>query len=105
MEYFDNHYGVKCYKSTKMSPKNVAESHDRALKKVKELKNKARKELREAKRNGKLQEQTCNLAKNFFQLVRAHSSLNKKAKFNKMSRKMRKLCYKNFWLNLSLMTI
>ena len=66
-EYFANHYGVKCYKLSKINPKNTAESHDRALKKVKELKNKARKELREAKRNGKLQEQTCNLAKNFFQ--------------------------------------
>ena len=52
-EYFANTYGVRESKAKKTLHKKH-EKHDRALKAVTELRNKARRDLRQAKREGRM---------------------------------------------------
>ena len=83
--------------SKKKTPRH--EKHDRALKKVMELKNKARKELRQAKQEGKTGEVILSLARNFFTLVRKQSQLKKKSRKSSeasSAKKTRQRCHKNF---------
>ena len=54
--------------------------HDRALKKVTELKKRAKKEFREAKRKGFPQEEIRSIARNFFDLVCQQNKLKKQSK-------------------------
>lgn len=55
------------------------QKHDRALKKVTELKNAARKEFRLAKKNNNVGDNIKSLANNFFKLVRKQSYLRKQS--------------------------
>ncbi len=74
-------------------------NHDRALK-VSELKKKARKEFRQARREGKVVEEIQSLARNFFNLIRQHSSLKKKSQRlseTGSAKKARKWCHRDFW--------
>ncbi len=80
-KYFADNHGVR--KRTSRGSKQKAskhQKHERALKKVKDLKSKARKEFRQAKREGRLREEVQSLAKNFFALVRQHSTLKKQSR-------------------------
>ena len=74
--YFANTCGIRVSLHESIHPR---EKHERALKKVTELRNKARKEFRQAKRDGRLREDVQTLAKNFFDLVRQHSKLKRRS--------------------------
>ena len=98
--YFSSHYGIKQSSTTSKRKTPRHEKHDRALKKVTELKNKARKDLRQAKREGKTGEVILSLARNFFSLVRQQSQLKKKSRKSSeasSAKKTRQHCHKNFW--------
>jgi len=76
------------------------QKHDRALKKVTELKNKARREFRQAKRQGSAKEEIQSLARNFFDLVWQQSALKKRSKQDSETRSAkaaREHYYKHFW--------
>ncbi len=65
-----------------------------------ELKKKARKEFRQARREGKVVEEIQSLARNFFNLIRQHSSLKKKSQRLSeagSAKKARKRCHRDFW--------
>ncbi len=73
--------------------------HGRALKKVTDLKKKAKKEFRKAQREGFPLDQVQSLARNIFNHVRNQSQLKKKSRqaveYNSAKR-ARQDCYKNF---------
>ena len=74
--------------------------HERALKKVTDLKKRAKKDFREAKKKGFPTEEIQSLARNFFDLVRSQSKLKKQSRQatqNSSSRRARQMCYKDFW--------
>ena len=74
--------------------------HDRALKKIKQLKTKAGRNFRHAKKNGALVDDMQTLAKNFFNLVRQQSKMVKKSRAASMSqsiRQERSLCHNSIW--------
>ena len=74
--------------------------HDRALKKVTELKKRAKKEFREAKRKGFPQEEIRSIARNFFDLVCQQNKLKKQSKQTAQrnsAKRERQRCHKNFW--------
>lgn len=84
--YFASTHGVR-QSSGKKQKKPPQQKHDRALKKVAELKNKARKDFR-------------SLARNFFDLVRQHNKLKRRSvkSSETVSAKLaRKRCHKDFW--------
>ena len=78
--FFCFYYGChprckKIYNEPSMRPK-----HDRALKKVNQLRTKARSHFRQGERNGALVDNTKTLARNFFNLVRQQSKITKKSR-------------------------
>ena len=75
-------------------------NHDRALKRVKQLKKAARKEFQRAKREGLPPESIRVLAQNFFTLVREHNKLKRvshNASLGKQTRKAKNCCHHHFW--------
>ena len=95
-DYFARTYGTR--KGLQNNKKYA--KHERALKTVTNLKNNARRDFRKAKREGFPPNAILAVARNFFKLVRQHSSLKKKsqqASLSSAARKARQRCYKNFW--------
>ena len=70
---FAQKYGTRNPRISKQQKKR--ERHERALKKVKQLKNEARKEFRRAKEQGLQFKSIQMFAHTFFKLVREHSHL------------------------------
>ena len=97
--YFAEKHGIKKFPLMNKK-KHTPHNHDRALKKAKNLKNRARKDYRRAKRSGLCQSEIQSLARNFFRLVQSHSSLKKRSirvdKWNR-AKQARQRCYKDFW--------
>ena len=74
--------------------------HDRALKKVTQLKNKARQALRRAKRQGESSPAVQSLAANFLTLLRDHSRLKRESSrrlHHKEAKVAREECHRDFW--------
>ena len=70
------------------------------MKKVKKLKNEARRELRQAKRESIPPDSISSLAQKFFELVREHSRLKRASNSSQKQdqvRKARRQCYRHFW--------
>ena len=70
--YFATQYGVRqiVHRPSRKQKKDMKrQKHDRALKRVTELKNRARREFRQAKRQGSTREEIQSLARSFFDLV------------------------------------
>jgi len=76
--YMATTYGTRKYPNRKWKRGSPAK-HERALRKVTELRNKAREDFRRAKREGRLQEDIQSFARNFFDLVRQHSKVKRRA--------------------------
>ena len=101
--YFATQYGVRqiAHRASRKQKKDMKhQKHDRALKRVTELKNKARRDFRQAKRQGSAREEIQSLARNFFDLVRQQSALKKRSKQNSETRSAktaRQHCHKHFW--------
>jgi len=72
-DYFAQKYGARKQKPSRRQGKRA--KHDRALKKVTQLKNEARREFQRANKHGLLPETIQPLACKFFELVREHSRL------------------------------
>ena len=89
--YFARTYGTR--KGLQNNKKYA--KHERALKTVTNLKNNARRDFRKAKREGFPPNAILAVARNFFKLVRQHSSLKKKSQQASLSSAARKA--KNFW--------
>ena len=97
-DYFAQTYGTRKQKSSKQQKK--VEKHDRALKKVRQLKNEARRDLRQAKKEGLEPGSILSLSRKFFKLVREHSQLKRSSVSSQekaQSRKARQHCHRNFW--------
>ena len=97
-QYFSEKYGVRRSNPDKAERKR--KNHDRALKRVKQLKKTARKEFQRAKREGLPPESIRALAQNFFTLVREHNHLKRashNASLRKQTRKAKKCCHQHFW--------
>ena len=75
--------------------------HERALKKVTELKNKAKQEFQQARHEGKSQKNIESLARNFFDLVHEQSKLKKQSRDRSEqmnAKKARQQCHNlHFW--------
>jgi len=74
--------------------------HDRALKRVTQLKNEARQALRRARRQGESAPVIQSLAASFLSLLRAHSRLKRQSsgRFHQNeARAARDECHRNFW--------
>ena len=96
--YFAEKYGTR--KPTHTKKMSTQHKQDRALKKVRNLKNQARRAYRQAKRNRTEQVDIQSLVRNFFKLVQSHSSLKKLSTRgeNKLNAKRaRQSCFKDFW--------
>ncbi len=100
-KYFADNHGVRKRSGRGSKQKTTTrQKHDRALKKVKDLKSKARKVFRQAKREGRLGEEVQSLAKNFFNLVRQHNKLKKQSRKSTdaaSTKATRKRCHQDFW--------
>lgn len=97
--YFAEKYGTRKQPQVRNRDHHKQKRHDRALKKVTELKKKAKKEFRTAQREGFPQEQIQSLARNFFDLVR-QSRLKRKSQQageRTSARRPRQDCFRNFW--------
>ena len=98
-EYFAEQCGTR-----EQQHKNISQQkhkrHERALKKVTELKKRAKKEFREAKGKGFPQEEIRSIARNFFDLVCQQNKLKKQsnqtAQRNRAKRERQRF-HKNFW--------
>ena len=100
--YLTSMYGTRKGKRKLATTKHQVKhkQHDRALKKVTELRNIARKKFREAKRNGLPVEEIQSLGCAFFDLVRQHSLLKRKSSKHSqqnLSRRVRDQCHRHFW--------
>ena len=96
-QYFSEKYGVRQSKPDKTERKR--KNHDRALKRVKQLKT-ARKEFQREKHEGLSPESIRALAQNFFTLVREHNHLKRashNASLRKQTSKAKKCCHQHFW--------
>ena len=74
--------------------------HDRALKKVTQLKNEARQALHKAKRQGDSTSSIHTLAANFLSLLRTHSHLKRKSSQrlrHQEAKVVREDCHRDFW--------
>ena len=98
-DYFAEQYGTREQQQRNVSQQKC-KKHDRALKKVTELKKRAKKEFQEAKRKGFPQEEIRPIARNFFDLVRQQNKLKKQSKQTAQrnsAKRERQRCHKNFW--------
>ena len=96
--YFSERYGTKQPKTDRNTKRR--QKHDRALKRVKQLKGDAKKEFQRAKREGLQPETIQSLARNFYKLVREHNQLKKashNANLSNQARKARQHCHQHFW--------
>ena len=99
-QYFAESCGTRKVGQKQGTQQKKQKQHDRALKKVTELKKKAKKDFREAKLNGMTPEGTQTLARNFFYLVRQQSKLKRKSKQAgeyASTRRARQQCHRHFW--------
>ena len=95
---FDQKFGTRQQKPNKHQRRRVR--HDKALKKVKELKNMARKDFQKAKKQGLPADSIQPLARQFFQLIREHNRLKKSSSATNnrdQARKARHSCHRHFW--------
>ena len=98
--FFSSRYGCHRHKEKNNSEPSRRPKHDRALKKIKQLKNKAGRDFRHAKKNGALVDDMQTLATIFFNLVRQQSKMVKKSRAASMSQSIRQeqsLCHNSFW--------
>ena len=101
--YFATQFGVRqiVHRPSRKQKKDMKhQKHDRALKRVTELKNRARREFRQAKRQGSTREEIQSLARSFFDPVRKQSALKKRSKRDSETRSAktaRAHCHKHFW--------
>ena len=98
--FFSSRYGCHRRKEKNNSKPSKGPKHDRALKKIKQLKTKAGRDFRHAKKNGALVDDMQTLAKNFFNLVWQQSKMVKKSRAASMSQSIRQelsLCHNSFW--------
>ena len=98
--YFATTHGTKAVQKDGEWKNQRVKQDARPLKKVTELKNKARKEFRDAKRNGLCPVVITNVARNFFKLIREHNKVKKKTSQDRamLTRKqLRRACHINFW--------
>ena len=101
-EYLALHCGHRTKGSSRNSKQQgqTRKKHDRALKRVTELKRKAKKDFRQAQQTGLPQENIHALAKNFFDLVRQQSKLKKTSRQQTQytnTKKVRQQCHRQFW--------
>ena len=97
-QYFSEKYGVR--RSNPGKAERRRKIHDRALKRVKQLKKTSRKEFQRVKREGLPPESIRVLAQNFFTLVREHNQLKRvshNASLGKQARKAKNCCHHHFW--------
>ena len=97
-DYFAKKFGTRKQKPNRHQGKRA--KHDRALKKVTQLKNEARREFQKAKKHGLQPETIQPLARKFFELVREHSrlkSLSTRSKCRAQARSARHSCHHHFW--------
>ncbi len=94
-------YGTREQRNAKSNQgQQKHKKHERALKKVTDLKKKAKKDFREAKKKGFPTEEIQSLARNILDLVRSQSKLKKQSRQatqTSSSRRARQMCYKDFW--------
>ena len=97
-------YNIFSYRFGTRAPprpqKTSIRQHDRALKEVTRLKNKARHALRKAKREGASDDVIQPLAANFLSLLRRHSRLCRESSSrlrHKEAKDAREECNRNFW--------
>ena len=93
-------FGVKPLPRTCKSRQGRSRQHDRALKRVTELKNAARQALRRAKRKGGSAVEVHARAGEFLSLLRDHSKLKKESEGRFRAAEMRSArtqCHRHFW--------
>lgn len=96
--FFEQKYGIRQPKPSKQQRKR--DKHERALRKVTQLKKNARKELRTAKALGLPSENIQPIAQTFFNLVREHSHLKRASQSSQKQTQMsktRQSCHHHFW--------
>ena len=97
-DYFQQNFGTRQQKCNKRQRRRIRQ--DKALKKVKELKNMARRDFQKAKKQGLLAENIQPLAQKFFKLIREHNHLKNTSsamKDHDQDRKVRHSCHRHFW--------
>ena len=94
-----SHFGVQTSNHIKIHSQPKHKQHDRALKRVTHLKNKARKALREARRQGESESVILFLSGKFLSLLRDHSRLKRESARRLQSKEAgftREECHRNF---------